>query len=63
MKNNPDLNAYILQASALKQANEVLQRELQDLLVNETNLQTANEKLWNELAKLKISQVCMFNEK
>jgi hypothetical protein len=26
-------------------------------------LQTANEKLWNELAKLKISQVCMFNEK
>lgn len=57
MKHNPDINAYILQASALKQANEVLQRELQDLLVKETDLQTANEKLWNEIAKLKISQV------
>lgn len=42
MNNNPDLNAYILQASALKQANEVLQRELQDLLVKETDLQNAN---------------------
>ena len=57
MKRNPDLNAYILQASALKQANEVLQRELQDLLVKETDLRTANENLWNDLAKLKISQV------
>lgn len=57
MKNNPDLNAYILQARALKQANEVLQRELQDLLLKETDLQTANEKLWNDLAKLKIEKV------
>jgi RNA polymerase-interacting CarD/CdnL/TRCF family regulator len=59
MKQNPDLNAYILQASALKQANEVLQRELQDLLAKETDLQTANEKLWNDLAKVKRAQVCV----
>ena len=59
MKQNPDLNAYILQASALKQANEVLQRELQDLLVKESDLQNANEKLWNDLAKLKRAQVCV----
>lgn len=62
MKNNPDLNAYILQARALKQANEVLQRELQDLLVKETDLQTANEKLWNELAKLKIEKVQVYRK-
>jgi hypothetical protein len=58
MKRDPDINAYILQASAMKQANEVLQRELQDLLIKETDLQTANEKLWNDLAKLKRAQVC-----
>ena len=62
MKNNPDLNAYILQARALKQANEVLQRELQDLLLKETDLQTANEKLWNDLAKLKIEKVQVYME-
>ena len=57
LKNNPDLNAYILQASALKQANQVLQQELQELLAKEGDMQTAHEKLWNELAKLKVSQV------
>ena len=57
MKHNPDLNAYILQASALKQANEVLQRELQDLLEKENDLQNANEKLWSELGRLKKEKV------
>lgn len=57
MNNNPDLNAYILQARALKQANEVLQRELQQLVSKENDLQCANENLWNELAKLKVQQV------
>ena len=61
LKNNPDLNAYILQASALKQANQVLQQELQELLAKEGDMQTAHEKLWNELAKLKVAQVsCRF---
>lgn len=58
MKRNPDINAYVLQASALRQANDVLQRELHDVLSKESELQTANEKLWNELAKQKISKVC-----
>lgn len=58
MKCNPDISAYILQASALKQANEVLQRELQDLLAKETDMQTAHDNLWNELAKLKLEKVC-----
>ena len=57
MQNNPDINAYILQASALKQANEVLQRELQELVDKEKDMQSANENLWNELAKMKVSQV------
>ena len=49
---NPDAGAYAMQAQSLKQANNVLQKELEELLKRESELKEANDHLWKDKAKL-----------
>ena len=51
LRTNPDESAYVLQAESLKKANNVLQRELNELMKSETELKQANDKLWKEKAQ------------
>ena len=49
---NPDAGAYASQAQSLKEANNVLQRELEELLRREQELKEANDHLWKDKATL-----------
>lgn len=52
---------FFSQADSLKKANNVLQKELEELIKNEKGWKEANEKLWREKAKLQRVRLYLLN--